>query len=85
MTIELKVSAAPELTQNLYEAENDELCSRTQLFEKIANKKGVPRLEEHLFISFSKWDYIKNPSKIPAATAEPITPATLGPIACINK
>ena len=55
MTIELKVSAAPELTQNLYEAENDELCSRTQLFEKIANKKGVPRLEEHLFMSFSKW------------------------------
>lgn len=29
--------------------------------------------------------YIKNPNKIPAATAEPITPATFGPIACINK
>ena len=30
-------------------------------------------------------DYIKNPSKIPAATAEPSTPATFGPIACINR
>ena len=29
-------------------------------------------------------NYIKNPSKIPAATAEPITPATLGPMACIS-
>ena len=29
--------------------------------------------------------YIKNPSRIPAATAEPITPATFGPIACISK
>ncbi len=29
--------------------------------------------------------YIKNPNKIPAATAEPITPATFGPMACINK
>ena len=37
------------------------------------------------FIIILQMDYIKNPSKIPAATAEPITPATLGPIACINK
>ena len=29
--------------------------------------------------------YIKNPSRIPAATAEPITPATFGPIACIRR
>ena len=29
--------------------------------------------------------YSKNPSKIPAATAEPITPATFGPIACISR
>ena len=29
--------------------------------------------------------YIKNPNRIPAATAEPITPATFGPIACISK
>lgn len=29
--------------------------------------------------------YPKNDNKIPAATAEPITPATLGPMACISK
>ena len=29
--------------------------------------------------------YFKNASKIPAATAEPITPATFGPIACISR
>lgn len=29
--------------------------------------------------------YWKNASKTPAATAEPITPATFGPIAYINK
>lgn len=29
--------------------------------------------------------YFKKASNIPAATAEPITPATFGPIACINK
>lgn len=29
--------------------------------------------------------YDKNPSNAPAATAEPITPATLGPMACISK
>ena len=26
-----------------------------------------------------------NPSKAPAATAEPITPATFGPIACMSR
>lgn len=29
--------------------------------------------------------YEKNPSNVPAATAEPITPATLGPIACMRR
>jgi hypothetical protein len=29
--------------------------------------------------------YLQTQSKTPAATAEPITPATFGPIACINK
>ena len=29
--------------------------------------------------------YTKNPSKIPAAMAEPITPATFGPMACISR
>lgn len=34
---------------------------------------------------FKNISYPKKPNKIPAATAEPITPATFGPIACINK
>lgn len=29
--------------------------------------------------------YFRNASKIPAATAEPITPETFGPIACIKR
>lgn len=29
--------------------------------------------------------YWKNNRSIPAATAEPMTPATLGPMACISK
>ena len=32
-----------------------------------------------------KKDYPKNPNRMPAATAEPITPATLGPMACISR
>ena len=56
-----------------------------KLFAKIANKKGVSRNGETPFKIICSKDYIKNPSKIPAATAEPITPATFGPIACINK
>lgn len=52
------------------------------------------RREEFYFYSLrhAEWKsgrasylYIKNPNRIPAATAEPITPATFGPIACINK
>ena len=33
----------------------------------------------------SRLSYATNARRIPAATAEPSTPATLGPIACINK
>ncbi|KAF0187442.1 MAG: hypothetical protein FD167_6276, partial [bacterium] len=29
--------------------------------------------------------YLKSESSTPAATADPITPATLGPIACMSK
>ena len=29
--------------------------------------------------------YPRNESRIPAATAEPTTPATLGPMACISR
>ena len=34
---------------------------------------------------FARLFYKNKRSKIPAATAEPITPATLGPIACMSK
>ena len=30
-------------------------------------------------------DQLKNPSRAPAATAEPITPATFGPMACMSR
>ena len=49
------------------------------------------RLNELRFVKISDIDtdrilhYPKNPNKIPAATAEPITPATFGPMACISK
>lgn len=33
----------------------------------------------------NNYPYDKNPSKIPAATALPITPATFGPMACMSK
>ncbi len=29
--------------------------------------------------------YERNPNNAPAATAEPMTPATLGPMACISR
>lgn len=49
------------------------------------NKKSVsPRDTLFLFISEYK-SYPNMLNIIPAATAEPITPATFGPIACINK
>ena len=47
--------------------------------------KGISRKDTPSII-YIGIDYKgKNASKIPAATAEPITPATFGPIACINK
>ena len=61
------------------------IFQRTFVQRILKTKKGVSRNEKHLFIYLGQTDYIKNPSKIPAATAEPITPATFGPIACINK
>ncbi len=58
----------------------------------IANKKRrdkffitSPLKETFLFIKKLFLFYFKNASKIPAATALPITPDTFGPIACINK
>lgn len=38
----------------------------------------------HLFYSFTHV-YPRKLSRMPAATAEPMTPATFGPIACISR
>lgn len=49
-----------------------------------ATEKRVSSL--WLVYSFSKClFYDRNPNKAPAATAEPITPATFGPIACMRR
>lgn len=51
-------------------------------------KKPLSKLSGFLRTSFIMTNYAGAPTKasrIPAATAEPKTPATLGPIACINK
>ena len=56
-----------------------------QIMICISKKKGAPQMRNTFFAMIVQTDYIKNPSKIPAATAEPITPATFGPMACINR
>ena len=50
----------------------------TSCIETVSNPE--PRLFKYFNI-----DYLKIDKRTPAATAEPITPDTLGPIACINK
>ena len=45
-------------------------------------------LTDHLRVTTSSCDYPplqSNASKTPAATAEPITPDTFGPMACISR
>ena len=60
--------------------------SRGEACRHGENKKGCP-IEGHPFLMKTNyWRlYTKKPSNIPAAMAEPITPATLGPMACINR
>ena len=47
-------------------------------------KKTLPKRESLIIIYIGIY-YPRNANKIPAATAEPITPDTLGPIACIKR
>ena len=47
-------------------------------------KKDSPKRESLIIIYIGIY-YPRNANKIPAATAEPITPDTLGPIACIKR
>ena len=51
----------------------------------IKNTRVTTECNTGVLIYYNNVSYIKNPSRIPAATAEPITPATFGPIACISK
>ena len=49
-------------------------------------KKKVADTIGNLLIFLKKYSlYARKLNKIPAATAEPITPATFGPMACISK
>ena len=48
-------------------------------------KRLVPTGNEPYYIIYIGIYYPRNANKIPAATAEPITPDTLGPIACIKR
>lgn len=47
-------------------------------------KKSAPQ-SRRAFSNIITAAYARKPSRTPAATAEPITPATFGPIACISK
>ena len=48
-------------------------------------KKTRPHRNEPYYIIYIGIYYPRNANRIPAATAEPITPDTLGPIACIKR
>ena len=58
-------------------SEKPECTKRTRGFRRQGQRQKCPLK--------SFYTYPKNDNRIPAATAEPITPATLGPIACINR
>ena len=58
-------------------SEKPECTKRTRGFRRQGQRQKCPLK--------SFYTYPKKLSNIPAATAEPITPATLGPIACINR
>ena len=48
-------------------------------------KRALPAWGEPFCIGMASCAYPRNESRIPAATAEPTTPATLGPMACISR
>ena len=58
-------------------SEKPECTKRTRGFRRQGQRQKCPLK--------SFYTYPKKLNKIPAATAEPITPATLGPIACISR
>ena len=48
-------------------------------------KRALPAWGEPFCIGMASCAYPRNESRIPAVTAEPTTPATLGPMACISR
>ena len=48
-------------------------------------KRALPAWGEPFCIGMASCAYPRNESRIPATTAEPTTPATLGPMACISR
>jgi hypothetical protein len=60
-------------------------CDNTITTPLRQNKKKTLPRRESLIIIYIGIYYPRNANKIPAATAEPITPDTLGPIACIKR
>ena len=51
----------------------------------LSQEKEEDRLQNGPLQSIETPDYPRNDSRIPAATAEPTTPATFGPMACISR
>ena len=50
----------------------------------LSQEKEEDRLQNGPLQSIETPDYPRNDSRIPAATAEPTTPATFGPMACMS-
>lgn len=51
----------------------------------LSQEKEEDRLQNGPLQSIETPDYPRNDSRIPAATAEPTTPATFGPMACMSR
>ena len=51
----------------------------------LSQEKEEGRLQNGPLQSIETPDYPRNDSRIPAATAEPTTPATFGPMACMRR
>lgn len=56
---------------------------KKRTFPVIQDKESPP---QKVSLSFKRTnDQLKKPNNTPAATAEPITPATFGPMACMSR
>ena len=53
--------------------------------EGLASAFSIGICKKNLMNVQESHSYERKPSRTPAATAEPITPATLGPMACMRR